>query len=609
MKLFYFLRVHQGCILAVWLLLSIVTVPDRSFGQPAEALKDQASEQQSLLPSSNPPRYLLDIHAPTETAELLRDYLDVARWSTMADISSFQLHQLVEHIPKQAQGLLEALGYFSSEIQVNLDESTQPPRITIRIQPGEPVRVTAIDLHVWRPNDTPDPETSARLLEHWSLGPGTIFSSSAWEAAKDDALLTLLVKRFPEARIRHSEARVDPSTHSAYLMLALDTGPEYTFGSIRVEGLERYPLTLVQSLAPMQPGDPYDQTLVLEYQRRLQSSDFFRSVTVIAALADAQDTVLPVQVKVSELPAKKIDLGLGYSSNTDFRTQISYEYINLLDKAIRLTATAKLESLQQSIVAGLSFPKTQEGFRYGISSEWKESDIQGVTTRTLLLDGHRQHLDGDVETVTAISFIHERFLVSGNDGEDNKALMPNVAWTIRRLDDPIEPTRGNLISVRTGAGVKALLSDQNFIRTRIHGVQYIPFGPGNQMILRGDVGSVISTSADGIPQEVLFRTGGIGSVRGYAYQSLGIDRAGAVLGARNFLVGSIELVHWLTPKWGCAVFYDRGGAADSFSDLKTVAGYGIGARWRSPAGVISVDLAYGEAVESLRLQLSVGFKF
>jgi translocation and assembly module TamA len=38
-------------------------------------------------------------------------------------------------------------------------------------------------------------------------------------------------------------------------------------------------------------------------------------------------------------------------------------------------------------------------------------------------------------------------------------------------------------------------------------------------------------------------------------------------------------------------------------------GYGIGARLRTPIGPFRLDLAYGQAVQSLRLHLSVGLSF
>jgi translocation and assembly module TamA len=112
-----------------------------------------------------------------------------------------------------------------------------------------------------------------------------------------------------------------------------------------------------------------------------------------------------------------------------------------------------------------------------------------------------------------------------------------------------------------------------------------------------------------VPSTFLFRAGGDQSVRGYAYQELGVREDDATVGGRYLATGSAELQYWFKPPWGMAVFYDAGNAADNLADLKPKVGYGVGARWRSPAGPINVDVAYGKAVHKVRLHFSLGFTF
>jgi translocation and assembly module TamA len=38
-------------------------------------------------------------------------------------------------------------------------------------------------------------------------------------------------------------------------------------------------------------------------------------------------------------------------------------------------------------------------------------------------------------------------------------------------------------------------------------------------------------------------------------------------------------------------------------------GYGVGARWRSPAGPLGIDLAYGQREGKLRLDFSLAIPF
>jgi translocation and assembly module TamA len=127
--------------------------------------------------------------------------------------------------------------------------------------------------------------------------------------------------------------------------------------------------------------------------------------------------------------------------------------------------------------------------------------------------------------------------------------------------------------------------------------------------LRGQVGQVFGAGRETVPADLLFRTGGNQSVRGYGYNRLGVPFNGAIVGGTVLLVLSAELVYRITPQWGAAVFTDAGNATDSWRDFRLKAGSGVGARWRSPIGPVNIDLAYGHAVREPRLHFSVGYGF
>lgn len=72
---------------------------------------------------------------------------------------------------------------------------------------------------------------------------------------------------------------------------------------------------------------------------------------------------------------------------------------------------------------------------------------------------------------------------------------------------------------------------------------------------------------------------------------------------------STEYTHWLDPRWGIAAFVDAGNAVDDLTDVSLAVGYGLGARWRTPAGPIAVDVAYGQRSESVQLHFSLAIPF
>jgi translocation and assembly module TamA len=107
----------------------------------------------------------------------------------------------------------------------------------------------------------------------------------------------------------------------------------------------------------------------------------------------------------------------------------------------------------------------------------------------------------------------------------------------------------------------------------------------------------------------LFRTGGDQTVRGYAFDAIGVQQGTAVVGGRYLGVVSAEATWWFLGDYGAAVFVDAGDAVDDLGAFSLKAGIGVGMRWRSPIGPFRVDVAYGEATRSTRLHLSVGYVF
>ena len=108
---------------------------------------------------------------------------------------------------------------------------------------------------------------------------------------------------------------------------------------------------------------------------------------------------------------------------------------------------------------------------------------------------------------------------------------------------------------------------------------------------------------------LLFRTGGDTTVRGYAFESLGVKQGNAVLGGRYYGLASAETVYWAWENIGLAAFVDAGNAVDQLSDFRFALGYGLGGRVRTPAGPLRLDVAYGQDVKEFRIHFSFGVTF
>ena len=206
-------------------------------------------------------------------------------------------------------------------------------------------------------------------------------------------------------------------------------------------------------------------------------------------------------------------------------------------------------------------------------------------------------------------YLNEHTRIDGADGQQSEAMPVTFGVVIRRLNNRLAPTKGYAVEAQVGVAAEPLLTDKSFIRSYLKGLRLQTVSENSYLVLRGELGAVFSDGKSGIPSTLMFRTGGDQSVRGYAYESLGVREGDATVGGRYLAVASAEYQYYFLKNWGVAFFVDAGNAGDTVSELDPAVGYGIGGRWRSPAGPVGVDLAYGERTGNFRLHFSLGFTF
>ena len=556
--------------------------------------------------------YSVELDVPESYRALLRDNLEIVRWRDNPRMDAAQLERLVARTRGEVATLMESEGFYAPSVEVALERGGDKPTVRVRVEPGAPVRVGKVSLEfrgeiaAQAAGGKPSPEA---LRERWPLKAGAVFRQGAWEDAKRATLRALLVERFPAARIVSSRATVDPAALRAELELTVDSGPPYRFGATEIRGLARYPASIVRNLNPIDPGAPYRQSALFEFQTRLQNSGYFDSARVEAPTESAAPGDVPVVVTVVEAKRKRLGLGAGVSSDTGVRGQIEYQDNNINARGLRLLAGLKLDKTAQSASVTLSPPVRADGARDSIGASLTNSDLQGEQTRSFALDGRRSRIVGSIERGVGLQYQVETRQVAGVPTDDNQALVPYYVWTLRKVDSLLAPQRGYVLNLQLGAAAQHVLSDRSFARGYAKWTGFYPVGTRSTLILRAEGGAVLAGGRDGIPSSYLFRTGGDQSVRGYAYQSLGVPVGDAVVGGRLLGVASAELVRWLTPTWGAAVFYDVGDAADTRKSFSAKEGAGVGARWRSPVGPVNLDLAYGRQTDEYRIHFSLGFAF
>ncbi len=513
--------------------------------------------------------------------------------------------------------VLATEGYFSPKLRFEPNPA-KVPRYRLLVELGRMTTVAGVDIRLRGALSEPGySERAAALRRDWSLPVGAPFRSADWEAAKNRLLLAVAARDFAAATISQSSAEVDADAATAALLVEIDSGAAYRVGPLQIEGLQRYDATLVERFNPFTPGAPFDRALMVQFQQALQETAYFNSVVVTLDLEPATADAAPLKVQLHEALTRRFSAGVGFATNTGAHIEAVYRQSIILSRPYLLQTGFRVDQTGQFAFADVIFPPQRGGARDSVGALVENSDIENLQINRWGFGVARSKLTGprdgrNVETQLALNFEHERRETPLDPPITLDVLSSTYTWTHRDVDDITNPRRGNLLQLQASVGLGGLSIDDAFARGFGSIAQYVPLGTRDVLILRGQVGGVQAQSTNAVPNKFLFRTGGALTVRGYDYESLGVEQGGAIVGGRALAVASVEYVKWLERwggNWGIATFVDAGDAAARFRDLEPAYGYGLGVRWRTPAGPLAVDVAYGERFEQVRVHFSVAIAF
>ncbi|HUH88105.1 MAG TPA: BamA/TamA family outer membrane protein [Pusillimonas sp.] len=517
---------------------------------------------------------------------------------------------------------LETQGYFSAVVNLEVGSDVVGETWDITIEPGPRTDVRSVDLafsgHIATPPFAGRVDT---LKAAWPLPEGMPFVNEQWNSAKSELIDAVSRKDFYLARIRASQATILADEAQADLHVAVDSGPRVRMGELTVNGLRRVPRKLIDRYVRYTPGDPYDQDLLDEWQQALESTTFFRGAFVVLeddpALRHTRpdgEVEIPVSVRVTEAPAKRLSGSLGLDSDHGVRIEGLYRQNVVFGQPISIETGFGVDRKRQRAFYDIYFPPSERGYQDSVGVLYNHSDIEGLDTTRYGLGWKRSQQrkaagDSRVEFETRWGLIaaYDKTQIDGAESYKVPSLVATWQWLRRDVNDKYDPREGNLFDFGVGTGV-TLDKGEPFHRASVRLQQWWPIGKRDVLTLRGEVGKVWSRT-DRLPEDFGFRVGGGRTIRGYKFQSIGLPRGDATIGAPAMVVASVEYTHYFTESIGMATFVDFGDATESFGDMDLAFGYGVGARVRTPAGPFGIDVAYGQRDRRLRLHFSLGIAF
>ena len=528
-------------------------------------------------------------------------------------------------------GLLYDRGHYDAVVTITLDGTeaaeiapldapAQVARVAVGVEPGPVFQFSRAQIAPVAPGtEISDDYAVGRTAGTGTMRAAALAGVDGWRAfghAKADVADQQIVAD-------HDADRVDSR-------IALDPGPQVSFGRMSVSGNQRLNERRLRKIAGFPEGERFDPEELETVRQRLRRSGVFSAITLQEAETLSPGDRLDVDLTVVEQPPRRIGAGAEISTEDGALLSAYWMHRNLLGGGERLRIDAQVKDIgsktsdrDDELTIRLDRPATitpdttayLEAEIAQMREEDYDEDLATLGLGLTHLFSDRLSVDGELEYQFSRAF-------DANGRTDFKVLALPVETIWDRRDDQNNAKRGFYLSgeVTPFAGMGDTSSG---LRALGEGRIYRSFGADDRFTLAGRAraGSVFGAELARTPRNYLFFSGGGGTVRGHPYQSLGVeeitgpDGTPIKTGGLSVASATAELRFQVREKIGLVAFADYGQVwtQDGFGgESGDHAGAGLGLRYDTPIGPLRFDVAgpvSGDTGSGVQLYLGLGQAF
>lgn len=521
----------------------------------------------------------------------------------------------------RAGTVLRALGYFDGQVAITLDGvAHDDPGLATRLQQAAGSiavvlqvatgpRTTIGSVAVLDAEGRPFTSRMPNVPTGRDLGPqpGDPARGADILAAETRLLAALRASGHAYARVMPRQLVRDPATLTLAVTFMLDPGPVVRIGRIQVEGLQTVRPDFVEARMAPRQGRVLTPAEIEAARRALLDLGVFAVVRPRTAPAPGPDGSADLTLAVTERPLRIVSLRAAYATSEGGSAGVSWTHRNLLGRAERLEVSGEVSRITEGGPSDL-------GYRIGL--QFTRPDLLRIDQSLQAnLAALRDITDAYDKTSFGGGVMLRRPLgprLSGGLGlrlEESRITEAGVTTNYTLLaipatllwndtEDGLDRRRGSRAEITVTPYPVARGSVDGLTTIHADAMSYHDLRGDQRTILalRGQVGVAFGASSNDLPADLRMYAGGSGTIRGFAYQSVGpLDSSGRPLGGTTMLAGSAELRQRIGQDWGVVGFIDvggvSGGRAPDWPD-RIGTGVGLGVRYHTIIGPIRADIGF-----------------
>jgi outer membrane protein assembly complex protein YaeT len=494
---------------------------------------------------------------------------------------------------------------------------TAPLVVTYRIDEGQQIKVGSVQI------EGADQVETAQLTPLLNTTPGQLLSPRNLAGDRDTLVTNYLSRGFEHPQVDVTE-QADPADPSLMdVVFHVTEGPQVFVRKVLLTGLHYTRQDTVAPAIAIHPGDPLNQTALLDTQRNLYEFALFNEVNTAVENPSGGDTRKTVLLQAVEARRWALTYGFGFEAqtgtphyncgliivsgapcNTTGKTGVSPRVLadvtrnNLFGREQSASLQVTYGLLEQKIALIFQVPHLHADRNFGFNLSGGYANSLDVTTyvASKLEGGLRwtEHFNPPQSLLSkANTFIYEfnfrRVKVQANSlqvAPTEIALLstavrvggPAITWIRDTRDSPLDAHRGTYTSFQEFLSNKVFGAQAVFNRVDVSNSSYWSFDKGQFVLARntryGQERAFGTPGTELIPLPERLYAGGATSLRGFSVNAAGPrdPETGYPTGGAGALINSSEmrLPPSTLPFFGNAlslvVFHDMGNVFSNASE-------------------------------------------
>lgn len=437
---------------------------------------------------------------------------------------------------------------------------------------------------------------------------GKTINHREYENFKNQLLSDCINNGFLDAHYDEAQILIDVPNQSAKPILSLESGKAFSIQEIQFNfDFLNHPL--MRQIIPIKSGDAFTYLALEQIQETLLSTAYFSSIDIdYEKLANEKVTII---LNGEPAPRFKYVAGLGFDTDIGPRLRAGVERPWINSAGHQMNLSSEFATKKKDIAFNYRIPLVDKLFEaVTLRTDWSDKDVLDTNTEVYSVGATVERSLFGWNSEFSVDRHYERSIIANELDDQSTYWLLGNEWSKRRVKEvALVPTKGYKIWLNIEGTHQGLGADNSYIKWVAGFKRLFKIGNAHQTVTRMEVGAIGTGGFATLPPTARFYAGGDQSVRGFDFESLSPkNESGKLIGGQFLNVASIEYRWRWKPKIQLATFVDTGRAfTEDSAPFNT--GAGVGVRWLTPLGPVSLDVARpvdANGLDGFRLHISMG---